>query len=484
MHRTTTLLAFVAAAALTLGASACEFDVPDLNNPGLDDLQDHPTATVVNAATTGLLFGHRSNLAAANGYVAQLGIMGREAYNFDDADPRFIGELLTGALNPGSPFGGNFWPLPYANLRQAQIILDAKGKVAEFSTEEQKGIEGFVDTIMALDLLIIANTRDTNGGVIDMTRTPADGVAPLVSKDAMFEAIVKHLDDGKAALMMAGDAFSFPLSTGFRTFDSPATFLTFNRALRARVAIYLKDYQGALDALAESFIVTMDLNVQALQVGCYESYSTASGDAVNALINPNIFAHPNLVTAAQKKANNDPDDRLTRKVVQVPDDEVGGASGISSNVKFTIYGPPDNPNPAAFVSIIRNEELILLRAEANWGLGGVDNLLAAVDDLNLVRTISGGLPALAPGQTADQIEDEILYNRRYSLLFEGGHRWLDLRRFDRLTDLAAEDPNIPDDPATPDNEHITFVYNVRYPIPRDECNGRPATEARCKLGSM
>jgi hypothetical protein len=104
----------------------------------------------------------------------------------------------------------------------------------------------------------------------------------------------------------------------------------------------------------------------------------------------------------------------------------------------------------------------------------------AIDDLNLIRDVSGGLPALAAGLTPQQLEDELLYNRRYSLMFEGGHRWIDARRFGRIAELKAEDPDI-DDPETPEVETLGPV-NVRYPITQDECNAREA-EPACALTS-
>jgi hypothetical protein len=109
------------------------------------------------------------------------------------------------------------------------------------------------------------------------------------------------------------------------------------------------------------------------------------------------------------------------------------------------------------VPIIKNEELILLRAEAAWA---GNDLAAAEADINIVRNAYG--LADVTGLTADQVLDEILYNRRYSLLFEG-HRWIDVRRFGREEDLPLDNP--PEQP-----EH---VRNMAYPIPLAECNARP-----------
>ncbi len=101
-----------------------------------------------------------------------------------------------------------------------------------------------------------------------------------------------------------------------------------------------------------------------------------------------------------------------------------GAGQLSSHLGWIRYATPSTPIP-----IIRNEELILLRAEANIGLS---NLLPATDDINVVRTVSGKLASIPVLATPTAALDELLYNKRYSLLYEGGHRWIDMRHYSRL----------------------------------------------------
>jgi hypothetical protein len=450
-------LSLLVAVSVLAPTASCDLDVPDLNNPPIDDLRDHPTRENVVAASIGLVVGSRSNIAAANGYVAQLGILGREAYNFDGADPRFIGELLGGPLQKGSPFGGNFWTLQYANLHMGALVLNGAMVAPGFSDGERKAVSGFAQTIMALDLLHVITTRDTVGAVIDVDNEVGD-LAPIVGKDMVYAEINRLLDAAATDLMGASDEFPFALPSGFAGFDTPADFLKFNRALRARVACYVKDYATALTALNESFINEMAATQADLDVGVYYSFSTGSGDVTNALVNRNIYAHPSVLADAQMNGAAR-DARVARKLKTVT--PPGAAQMLMSDQKFTMY------SATAPVPIIRNEELILLRAEAKWGSTPAD-LPGAIADLNRVRTVSGGLTALATTLTADEVEDEILYNRRYSLLFEGGHRWIDLRRFDRIMDLPLDKPD--------------FVRNVRYPIPQAECDARP-DEPACALTS-
>jgi hypothetical protein len=160
---------------------------------------------------------------------------------------------------------------------------------------------------------------------------------------------------------------------------------------------------------------------------------------------------------------------------------------MSTTIRFRNLGdrnvmktdlPADSPRMyanATSIPMIRNEDLILLKAEALWF---TDNKVGAMDALNLVRTKSGGLTALAQPDSDEAFIDALLLERRYSLMFEGGHRWIDLRRFHRdlPLDKAVDDPD-----SDPKGEK-KHVANVRFPIPLPECDARP-NEPACAITS-
>ena len=456
MTSTTKALAATALAATLLVGGCDAFDATDLNNPGLDELQNTPTPTGVNTAATGLLIGLRTSWGVQNGFIPLLAILGREGYNLDPADPRFVSEMLGGPLDGGSPaFGGNLWGQRYANIRTANTVLAAVEKVVGLSDAQKEGIRGFAKTMQAIDLLWVIDTRDANGAVIDADIPPTAPPADVVTRAETFARIVTLLDEGRAHLLNAGPTFSFPLSTGFDDFDTPVSFIRFNRAIRARVAVYLNDWAGALTALSESFLDTG----APLTMGAYHVFSAASGDILNNLFDPEgraLNAHPSLRTDAQLRSNGARDLRFDAKVK--PRTEPVTTQGITTDILFSVYNSPTAPVP-----IIRNEELILLRAEANLGL---NNIALALQDINFIRVNSGGLPAYAGPQTATAVLDALLYEKRYSLLFEG-HRWIDLRHYGKLGTLPKDLP-----------AHKVFS---KFPLPRAECIIRATPPAGCAL---
>jgi hypothetical protein len=434
-----------------------DLTVPDFNNPSIEDLQSNPTRTAVLTAATGLLEGARQNIASPNAYVSLLGILGRESYNFDTADPRFITEVLIGPLTSAGAFGGNLWTARYRNIRNANIVLNALDQVSGLSEQERNAIRGFAKTIQALDYLLIINTRDVNGAVIAVNQPLGElnqNPPPIASRDQVFQQIVTLLNEAQGHLQAAGGSFPFPLSSGFSNFNTPATFLDFNRALKARVDAYMRNYQEALRSLEASFLDTSF----PLDFGAYYNFAAGSGETENNLSSATVRVHPSVVANAQRQANGQLDRRVQQKVTQVTP---RGQLGLSSDLGFTIYPDPDSPVP-----IITNEELILLRSEARWFTG---NKADAVADLNLIRQQAGGLAPIATPANDEAFVTALLQERFYSLLFEG-HRWIDLRRFDRLDTLPLDQPN--------------FTRQARFPIPEAECLARGITTGECSASNQ
>ena len=448
MRRPTALLAIVAATA----AGACgDLTVPDYNNPAVDEFVNNPTPGAVRAAATGLQIGARFGLTDRTGYVAMLGVVGRESYIIDSSDPRYVSELLQGPLSNSGAFGAGMWTPRYANIRNANLLLQALENVEGFSAAETEAIRGWAKTWQALDFLLVINTRDTNGAPIAV-EGDVNVPAPFASKAAVFAHIVSLLEQGRTHLLAGGAEFPFSIGRGLAGFNTPQTFLQLNRALRARVAVYLGDYATANTLFPQTFL---DLGDD-LDAGAYHTFASSEGQG-NDLANAFTYARPALVTDAETQADTAlPDQRVLDKIG--PHASPRSQQGVSSDKAFLLY-----PDASADLPIIDNEELILLRAEARWFTGDRPGAMA---DLNRVREHAGGLAPVAQPATDAAFVDLLLKERKYSLMFEG-HRWVDARRFGRLESLG--------------RDVATHTIVPRWSIPESECLAR-GLPSPCDLG--
>jgi hypothetical protein len=427
--------------ALCLGGAlvvgACNFDITNPNAP--TEIGPNATPAHVAAAMEGMLMGARGDVP---NWILKSAILGREGYRIDAADPRFVSELITAAnLDPSNgAFGGGQWQAEYATIRSGYNVLNVIG-TAQISDPEKEGVSGFTQTIQAYAYMMVLFAHTEDSIPIDVNRPLSDPPAPFVTNVAAWDHVVSLLDSAKTHLLAAGSAFSFTLPPGFTGFTTPAGFLKVNRALLARADLYRAStftcaacYDDALTALGESFVDT----TASLDLGAYFDFSANSGDVTNGLSQQPTSAI-NLVHTSLRDSlvvNGGSDARYTAKVA----DRGGALCDPLAPTRCSDLSWIRYPNPGSQIPMIRNEELILIRAEANNNKAARDGAAAAAD-INFIRVNSGGLAANGGlGAAAQQaVEDEILIQRKYSLLYEG-MRWVDMRRTGRLAQIILDVP--------------------------------------------
>ncbi len=240
-----------------------------------------------------------------------------------------------------------------------------------------------------------------------------------------MEAIATMLNEADA--LLADAEFSFTLSSGFAGYNTPANFRKFNRAIAARVAVYRERWTDALTYLQNSFLSLAP--TASLTEGPKHIFSLATNDQVNGLyLAPGRgaefqMAQPSYITDMEAG-----DDRINKARQRSAAMNVDGIAGTH---EMRIFNSQTDPFP-----IIRNEELVLLFAEAS----AQNNALpAAADAVNSIRT-RHGIAARTDLDTKDKLITEILKQRRFSLWGEG-HRWIDARRYNRLNTLPIDRPN-------------------------------------------
>lgn len=459
----------VALGALALAGCSDRLDVPNFQSPTVTSITSDPIAAIPVLAT-GVLRDDRGQLS---GYVLQTGILGREAYNYTPTEGRNTSGFLTSDVNNGTSFGGvSMWNGPYFTVRDAfntLNVVDAAGAI--FTDAQKSAMKGLMHTEIALSLLYLINTRDKLGIPVEVFADPTK-LAPFVSRDSAFNYITATLNQAQTELAAGGATFPFTLHSGFTGFTTPTNFIKFNRALAARVNAYRASlglsgcgaarsaacYQTVLTNLKASFLDPAG----ALNIGVFNVYSAAANDVANGNSNQattSIVAHAKADSGIKLRADGTNDQRFTTKVIKLsaPKAPPSTVQAVATNWDYSVYALRTDPIPT-----IRNEELILLRAEAEYYTGDQTGALA---DINLIRTKSGGLATRGAFANEADFLDELLYNRRLSLLFEG-HRWVDMRRFGRLNQLTIDVPS-----------HVV-VNNL--PLPQAECLERAGADAALK----
>ncbi len=409
-------LVIVAAAALLNG---CKKDYGNLNSATVEAFQANATQPELNNLVSGTESGMRNVLAL---YLDDAGSLGRELYHFSTSEPRYVLDLLGAngaALSNSNFYITNPWAARYRVVKNCNVLVDAATHSTHINDAQKKGYTGFARTIKAYQLLMNLNLTDTSGIRIDVN--DPDHLGPFLSYDNSLAAISSILDSGNNDLNGASVAFSL---AGFGSFSDAAGLSQFNRALSARVKVYQQKWTDALDALNESFYsLNRDLNL-----GVFHVFGSGSGDQLNTFFIPQNqtgdarLAHPSYAADIETG-----DDRIGKATLR---NAPYSLNDLTSDRDVWVFTSSTAPIP-----IIRNEELILIYAEANIQNNNLDEGVKAI---NRIRN-SHNLPDYSGTVSQDALITEMLNQRRYSLFCEG-HRWIDMRRYHLLNDLPTDRP--------------------------------------------
>lgn len=410
-------------AVLALGLAGCDAldidDRPNPNGPALDDIINNPTEANLANLAVGVEASSRGGIGT---YLVDTGVLGREYWRIGPSDPRFTEDLLG---KDDIPLDNNTfyiltpWGARYTTIRNANTMLVALDGNTTLSAAEKAAARGFAKTWVAYSYLLNLNLTYENG--IRFIEPGEDEAGPIVGYDASLDRIAALFDDAYDDLE-AGSGFFFETSIASGIPDGLEGYAQMNRALAARVDAYREDWGGVIDALNDSFFDAAG----SLDAGAYHVFSNSAGDVTNPIYFPleasgdATLAHPSFV--AEIRAGDARIDKVELRSAPRTFD------GLTSAYDVDVYASPTSPVP-----IVRNAELILLRAEANTQLG---NSVPATDDLDVIRQ-AAGLGDYDGDTSTGALIDEVLYQRRYALYAEG-HRWLDLRRYGRLGQLPID----------------------------------------------
>ncbi len=413
---------------IVIGCTRCDFfEAEEVFNPNAADAAvalNNASVAQIQRLITGLESRHKSYTTVAP---RAYGTFGREVFIYFDSDPRFTNDWLGRALPPDANFflvGGGTYDFPYQAIRHGFFIMEVAANSTAISEQERNGLNGFVKTIQAYQYMIALNGLFENGIRIDVEDVLNPG--PFLTYTNALSEIRSLLDEARNDLNSAGSEFFFVLTSGFDGFNTPPTFLTFNRAIATRAAVYAEDWGAAIAELNESFL---DLSGN-LNTGPSHLFA-GPPDTFNPFFFPLDLNSTQIVVVHPSVLNDiETGDNRANKFLQ------RSLENVVNNTEFPSYVGTHQDNRFASntdpLSYFRNEELILLLAEAR---AQTNDFEGAVEAINVVRNAAGLADFINPGNLSEII-DQILFERRFSLWFEPwGHRWIDARRYDRLDEI-------------------------------------------------
>jgi len=441
--------------------------------------KDNPVANPIDAPVvggqvtlqqlvTGVLAQDRLS-ANVFAYAIEAGIFARDVYRIDASEPRFVQETLGGNPDPGSFAGGGAWTNYYTAMRAENSLILNLPQIAQtpgalLSTAQVASLTGFLRTMKALEYWRVIELHDTVGMAIQTDDQVA--VTDIRCKQAVLSYIAALLDSANADFTTAGATTKLPvkLPSGFtafgRDYSVVSNLVKFNRGLKGKVDFYRGlDRKAPQPALFATAITELTAALGGAAPGAvpvadftkgpyYVFVPGGSENTPNTISDAKIGLNPLVGDSVQAG-----DTRGAKIVARAP---LAGF-GISTSITY-VGAVASTANQGAPLGILRDEELVLLRAQAYIEAGQLAN---AILDINSVRT-SYGLGPVAPADKTSAI-NAVLYEKRYSLLFEGPQRLDDLREYGRLNATYLR------------KETSTDPYNAALPVPRGELNARGLT---------
>ena len=194
-------------------------------------------------------------------------------------------------------------------------------------------------------------------------------------------------------------------------------------SLRARVNLYLKNYQGAYED-ANSVIASEIFELESDLDNLYEATDPIAESIFEVEFNDQDQSGFNTFLIRRDEYNVDTDLLSFFEA----DDARGELFITSGRNKSAKYPSSDNANNA---KVFRLAELYLIRSEAS--VFKDNDPSSGLADLNIIRE-RAGLELIESIDSEDAYIDALLYERRAELNFEG-HRFFDLVRLDKAGEV-------------------------------------------------
>jgi starch-binding outer membrane protein, SusD/RagB family len=414
------------------------------------------TEQPLQALITGIVQSDRSNRSGTNA-----AIMSRDAIVPNANEQRTLTEFYVTPPDPSDFIGSSSWAGMYAQLRATKNLLQSAAFTA-LSTPDQAATRGFLNTLGASEYIRLIELRDQNGAVIQ--GDSASVTDPIRMKASVLAYTSALLDSAYTDLKAASAGVPFTLPSGYQLhgdYTQTANLIKLNRGLKGKVEVMraldpVAPNAGSAAAAVTALNIALadapaTLDQDYLDMGPWYQYQpSAPESSFNPLQGSTNYVTQNFVDSVE------PGDLRGAQIIPAKKTTV---AGYSAQWRLAYTDPSNASLQSSPVPMVRNAELLLLRAQAEIATG---DLAGATRDINAVHTVEGGLPAYTTFTTTASAIAAVLYEYRYSFAYFGAQHLVALREYGMMTDAYLSQPGMP-------------AYKVivdKLPIPLAEVNAR------------
>ena len=355
-------------------------------------------------------------------------------------------------LLPTNSVNTNVWSQIYLAIYKVNAILEGLALSTAISENVRKQLEGEAKFIRAFCHFYVINIYGDSPLILS-TDYRSNQIAPRTPKAEVYQQIVKDLKDAQILLL---NDYSVSNNERVRANKGAAT------ALLSRVYLNLGDWVNA-EAQATTVINNALYSLPAPNSVFLKNSAEAiwqlSRDNGNSLDAGNFLASGSngvpVYTSLQTTFVNTFDNSDQRRINWI---------GTRTTPTATYYYPFKYKTAASspiseYSMVLRLAEQYLIRAEARAQQGKISGINGAESDVNVIRNRAalGSTPANNQAAMLAAIEQE----RHFELFSEWGHRWLDLKRTNRINAVLS--------PVKPGWQS----YKALFPIPQIQITNDP-----------
>jgi len=364
-------------------------------------------------------------------------------------------EFYENALNPDNQGVYWLWTSAYETIYMVNSLLEGLNSSSTITPELGNRLEGEAKFVRAFSYFYLVNLYGETPLLLT-TDYERNALAGRNSIAEVYDQIILDLEDARSLL---DETYMDGERTQVNHFVATA--------LLARVHLFLKNWElaerfssevinasgtyGLIDDLDDVFLANSREAIWQISPYGLGYAATQTNEGNIFIIDPDDPFAVFFMSVVVPKAFYD----------SLLEDDLRRQHWMAYNPNLEFYYPHkykigNSTGPIEEYSMVmRLAEQYFIRAEARTMQG---NIPGGIADLDVIRG-RAGLPLFAdtdPGIDADALIGAILKERRIELHTEWGHRWLDLKRTDRATEVLEplKDAWEPTD--------------VLYPIPGDE----------------